>query len=220
MQNNSRNYIYIGIAIVVIVAAFLLLRHSSSPAPQTAGETATSPATSSSNTGLGAPSNATTATGTPPSLPPYHTLGKIDLSQIGGTGLTVSSGLSISTTATSTGVFAVLALDQTRLTILTASDNGGKPRGYAIAFPETTYVTINARSTAEASLIDPTADLPTSRKELAEIDTLKCFPAYVSYLQKELPVYSLDQIQKMTDPNDASNPHNACVKEIQTLVAS
>lgn len=147
----------------------------------------------------------------------YLVKGSVDTKEVGGTGLTVLDGMRVSMT-TDTGVFAAMPLQKDKLTVLVVNDSSNKVRAYAVAFPETQTVTIDARTTAEATLIDPTADLATAHKELTEIDNLKCFPAYVSYLQQQLPIHNLDDIKKASDAEGASNPHNMCVAEIQALV--
>jgi hypothetical protein len=144
--------------------------------------------------------------------------GKVNTTEIGGSGLSASDGMSISTVNT-LGSFFGLPVAQDKLSVIVIKDSNAKTRAYAVYIPgQDPHISIDANSTAVATLIDPTADIATAKKELAIINNLTCLPAYVSYLKSQLPTHTIEDIAKATNSNDPSNPQVACVQEITNIV--
>lgn len=118
-------------------------------------------------------------------------IGHIDLSEIGGSGLTVHSQNSEVAQADSQGDFK-LKLSGVSPQILFVQDNNKDLRGLVVYLSDYPNVLVNAKSTAEASIVHSggffadTSDLQKVKSNLKKIEKSVCFPQLSSFLKQKL----------------------------------
>ncbi len=222
IDNPNNKFLMIITVLILIGGIYLISRNTTSQIPQSSVQPISTSTESTSSNVVKANNSfkATTELATTTEVFAKTVSGKINTTEIGGSGLSATDGLAISTVNT-LGTFFGLPVSQDKLSTIIIKDGNSKTRAYAVYIPgQDPHLTIDANSTAIATLIDPTADIATAKKELAIINTLTCLPAYISYLKTQLPTHTIDDIAKATNFNDPSNPHVACVQEITNIVRS